>query len=177
MTLQEYFATAETTKPQELIYGAMRVAESPTTQHQEIVGRLFLELHEHVVRGNRGTVWLAPLDVVLDADRHLVVQPDLFVLLHDSVAVVRDKIYGAPDVVVEVMSPKPRIGEVGERLDWFRNYGVRECWLVHQLSRQVEVLEFRSGDVSSRRTFSTSQAVVSPALPDINLHVSSVLGY
>jgi Uma2 family endonuclease len=177
MTLQEYFATPETVKPQELIFGEMRVAESPTTQHQEVVGRLFLELHRHVVRGERGTVWLAPLDVVLDTQRALVVQPDLFVILDDGAAVVRDRIYGAPDVVIEVLSPKPRIGDIGERVGWFRDYGARECWLVDQLRRQIEVLEFRAGVIGSRNAFGTRESIVSGALPALHLHVSSVLGF
>jgi hypothetical protein len=80
LTLQEYFSTPETVLPQELVFGVMRVAESPTATHQEIVGRLFLELHAHVIRRALGTVWSAPLDVVLDAERGLVVQPDLFVI-------------------------------------------------------------------------------------------------
>lgn len=45
--------------------------------------------------------------------------------------IITDRFWGAPDMVLEVMSPNPRIGDVQERVEWFCEYGVRECWLVH----------------------------------------------
>jgi hypothetical protein len=52
MTLQEYLGTPETVVPQELIYWAVRVADSPTPAHQEAVAAVFLALHEHVSARN-----------------------------------------------------------------------------------------------------------------------------
>jgi Uma2 family endonuclease len=177
MTLQEYFGTPETTLPQELIYGAMRVAESPTATHQELVGRLFLTLHPHVRAQGLGSVWLAPLDVVLDATRALVVQPDLVVVRHDGRARVFEKIYGPPDLAIEVLSPRPRIGDVSERLAWFRDYGVRECWLVHQLERRIEVLQFDEGRTASRRAFERHEPLVSAVLPAWATPPAEFFGY
>ena len=54
MTLREYFDTPESVVPQELIYGAMRAAESPAPLHQHAVAGLFLALHEHVSRERLG---------------------------------------------------------------------------------------------------------------------------
>lgn len=177
MTIQEYFSTPETVLPQELVFGAMRVAESPTATHQETVGRLFLELHAHIKRRSLGTVWLAPLDVVLDAERALVVQPDLFVILDTGPARVQEKVHGAPDLVIEVLSPRPRIGDVAERLAWFRDYGVRECWLVGQLDRRIQVVQFEARGEVSRRTFSAGESIVSAVLPELALSPLEVFGY
>ncbi len=69
-------------------------------------------------------------------------QPDVFVIMNQGAAVVEDRVYGAPDLVIEVLSPRPRIGELAERLEWFRDYGVRECWLVHQPTGHVNVLRY-----------------------------------
>ena len=140
MTLSEYFETPESVMPQELVNGELRVAESPSTIHQRAVGALFLALHEHVTMQQRGEVWLAPLDVVLDVSAPLVVQPDLLVILNGGAATVMRKVFGPPDLVVEVLSPHPRIGATDERVAWFRDHGVRECWLVHQIGKRVEVL-------------------------------------
>ena len=177
MTLQEYLATPESVAPQELIFGALRVADSPSPAHQAAVAALFLALHEHVSARALGIVWFAPLDVILDADRALVVQPDLFVVASDGVAIVADKVRGAPDLVVEVLSPKPRIGEVEERVAWFRDYGVRECWLVHQIGRTVEVLQFEGGRIKSRREHQADERIVSGVLPDFDSRVGAVLSY
>jgi Uma2 family endonuclease len=177
MTLREYFDTPESVTPQELIYGAMRVAESPTPMHQAAVGALFLALHEHVVGRRIGQVWLAPLDVVLDAAAPLVVQPDLFVILTGGVATVSQKVFGAPDLVVEVLSPQPRIGDTDERVAWFRDHGVRECWLVHQLTGRVEVLHFKDGQARLRTTHARIEAIRSEVLPDFDRSLTSILGY
>jgi len=177
MTVAEYFETPESVVPQELIFGTMRMAESPSCTHQEAVGALFLALHGHVVAAGKGTVWLAPLDVVLDADRALVVQPDLLVVLPGGPAVIMDKIHGAPDLVVEVVSPNPRIGTVRERLGWFATYGVRECWLVHPISHEVDVWQFDHGDVSRRSVYGPDERILSGVLPEFDLSPVAILGY
>lgn len=177
MTLHEYFQTPETVVPQELIYGAVRVAESPSPIHQHTVGALFLALHQHLAKQGTGTVWLAPLDVVLDAQAPLVVQPDLFVILNRGAAVVNDRVYGAPDLVIEVLSPRPRIGDLGERVEWFRQYGVRECWLVHQLTGRIDVLGFEDRRLISQTTFTRRAHIQSAVLPGFGRNWASMVGY
>src|ERR1700704_3498954 len=78
MTADEYFKTPETVKPMELIYGAVRVAESPTPRHQSAVVHFLLALSAHVRERQLGEMWVAPLDVVLHEQKALIVQPDLF---------------------------------------------------------------------------------------------------
>jgi Uma2 family endonuclease len=177
MTVEEYFQTPETVVPQELIYGVMHVAESPTTSHQEAVGALFLALHAHLARDGEGTVWLAPLDVVLDVEGALVVQPDLFVLRRGGAAVIMEKVFGPPDLVVEVVSPTARIAALAERVGWFARYGVRECWLVDPVSHDVDVLQFKDGTVESSQIFRPEDAIVSSVLPGFAVSPMSILGY
>ena len=143
MTLDEYLKTPETVKPTELIYGAMRVAESPTARHQSAVLQLVRALDAHVRTHQLGEMWLAPLDVVLDAERALVVQPDLFFVSTARAYMVRHRVYGAPNLVIEVLSPHPRIGSTEERVEWFAEYGAQECWLVHQDDVTITVFSSR----------------------------------
>src|SRR5262245_14715169 len=177
MTLQEYLATPESVAPRELIFGALHVADSPSPVHQSTVAALFLALHEHVSTRALGTVWFAPLDVILDHERALVVQPDLFVIANEGVAIVADKVRGAPDLVIEVLSPRARIGDIDERVAWFRDYGVRECWLVHQMRRTVEVLQFDDGRIRSRREHDGGDPIVSGVLPEFDRALDSMLGF
>lgn len=177
MTLHEYFSTPVSVLPQELIYGAMRVAESPAPRHQAAVGALHIALHEHVARGGLGDVWLSPLDVIFDAERALVLQPDLFVILHGGAASVSERVFGPPDLVIEVLSPRPRIGDLNERVAWFAEYGVRECWLVEQIDRRVQVLQFEAGLVKARRTFHQDEPIASVVLPAFHQTLTSIVGY
>jgi Uma2 family endonuclease len=61
------------------------------------------------------------------------------------VGIVTDRVWGPPDLVLEVLSPRPRIGTLQERIDWFSRYGVRECWLVHQDARTSKSSSVRQG--------------------------------
>ena len=97
MTVDEYFRTPEMLQPAELVYGAMRVAESPSVRHQQAVGAFYLALSAHV-RGRRlGHVLLSPIDVVLDHSRALIVQPDLLFISHGRAHVLGERVNGAPD--------------------------------------------------------------------------------
>ena len=73
---------------------------------------------------------------------------------------------GAPDLVVEVLSPNPRIGMLGERVGWFQEYGVNECWLIHQLEQRLEVLNFTGGNVIERASFDQKTPIRSRVLPE-----------
>jgi hypothetical protein len=116
-----------------------------------------------------GTLCIAPLDVILDPARALIVQPDLFFVSRLRQEIITDRIWGAPDLVVEVMSPHPRIGKLQDRLEYFSHYGVRECWLMHQLTKEFEVLELTPYGVQSRRTFSGVARIQSAVLRDFAL--------
>ena len=79
MTVDDYFnKTPETVKPAELAYGILRAAESPTARHQSAVLQFLLTLDAYVRARDIGRMWVAPLDVVLDHEHALIVQPDLF---------------------------------------------------------------------------------------------------
>jgi Uma2 family endonuclease len=165
LTTEAYLAGEETLLPQELIWGVVRDAPSPHARHQRAAFRLGRLLQDHVEAHDLGEVFLSPLDVVLDQQRALVVQPDAFFFSQDRLYHVSDRARGAPDLVVEILSPHPRIGKLDERLEWFARYGVRECWLVHQLSAEVHVLRFAEGRIAERRRFGADERIESTVLP------------
>jgi Uma2 family endonuclease len=176
ITTDEYLRMPETLLPQELVYGLVRDAPAPTPGHQWVAGRFFITLMAHVDHFGLGGVWMSPIDVVLDRGGHLVVQPDVIMISTPRLAIVSNRIWGAPDLVIEVLSPRPRIGTLDERLGWFAGHGVRECWLVHQAVCEVEVLEFGAGTVKSRRLCTTEERIQSTVLPGFDASPSSIFG-
>ena len=175
MTTEEYLNTPETVVPQELIYGVLRVADSPLPQHQAAVGDFYLALVSHVREHKLGEIWLSPIDVIFDAKEALVLQPDLLFISNERSGILTDRIRGAPDMVLEVLSPHPRIGKLEERLRWFAQYGVRECWLLHQLARRFEILTFSDGKTSSCVSFDYKTAVRSQVLPEFRQNIDAIL--
>ena len=169
LTTSEYLQTAESLRVQELIYGTLHVAESPSFRHQNLLLELAVLMRVFVGQHKLGTVCIAPLDVILDPARALIVQPDLFYVSKFRQEILTDRVWGAPDLVVEVMSPHPRIGKLQDRLEYFSHYGVTECWLIHQLTRDIEVLQLNQFGVQSRQTYSGVNRIHSTVLRHFSL--------
>lgn len=175
MTTDDYFRTPETVLPQELVYGVLRDAAAPTLGHQFVLGQFFMAIALHLRDHGAGAVWLSPIDVVLDPVDHLIVQPDLVTVSTERLHIVTDRVRGAPDLVLEVLSPHPRIGRLDERLSWFARHGVRECWLVHQSVREVEVIQFAHREFESRQFFLEDETIRSTVLPDFHQSFATIL--
>jgi Uma2 family endonuclease len=171
LTTAEYLQTAESMRVQELHWGVLRVEDSPHFRHQNLLLELAVLMRVFVGRHRLGTVCIAPQDVILDPARALVVQPDLMFISNYRRDIITDHIWGAPDLVVEVMSPHPRIGKLEDRIEAFSTYGVKECWLIHQLSREIEVLRFKEHGANARRTFRGVEAIESGVLPEFRISV------
>jgi Uma2 family endonuclease len=173
LTLDEYLQTPETARPYELVYGVVREPAAPSWDHQQIVARLYGSLERHVRPRDLGNVGLSPLDVVLDADRHLVVQPDIVFVTAARTHLIRHRLWGAPDLVVEVLSAGTSVYDRGTKKDWYRQYGVRELWLVTPWESTIEVVSFSELQPPST-LFETSQIVRSAVLPQMRLRVASI---
>ena len=106
---------------------------------------------------------------------NLILQPDLLFISNARRHILTDRIRAAPDMVLEVLSPHPRIGRLDERIAWFAEYGVRECWLLHQAERRLEVLSFADGRVIGRASFDERTPIESVVLPDFTRSVGSIL--
>ncbi len=177
MTTAEYLRTPETVLPRELAFGTLRVADAPTVSHQRVVGELFIGLTRHVRERRLGEVLVAPVDVVLDADAALIVQPDLLFVANGHPGTTGDRIFGAPDLVVEVLSPYPRIGHLEEKVGWYAKYGVRECWLASLVKKELAVLTFADGAITERALFARGQQIDSQVVGPTGMLPIDVFGW
>jgi Uma2 family endonuclease len=175
LTTDEYLKTPETLQPTEVIYGVLRVADAPTVRHQQAVGAFYLSLALHVRERRSGKVLLSPLDVIFDYERALILQPDLVFISNARLSILKQKVIGAPDLVLEILSPNPRIGKLQERIDWFAAYGVREIWLLHQLDERFEILGVEKGRVTKRESYDYLTPIHSEVLPEFGLTVDEIL--
>lgn len=128
-TLDDYYRLPNDVRA-ELIDGRLFYMQSPTSAHQNIIGELYFATRLFIKEKN-GTCqpFMAPLDVQLDCDDKTMIQPD-FMIVCDREKIWEDRIYGAPDFVVEVLSPSTRKRDTDVKLLKYRNAGVREYWIV-----------------------------------------------
>jgi Uma2 family endonuclease len=177
MTTYEYLQTPETVLPRELAFGVLRAADAPRASHQRVVLELLLGLAPFVRSRRLGEVLPAPIDVILDRDAALVVQPDLVFVSAARHYIIGDQIDGAPELVAEVLSPYPRIGQLEERVGWFARYGVRECWLAHLIERKIAVLTLTNRGVTDRALFAGHEPIRSNVLAGLELAPVQIFGW
>jgi Uma2 family endonuclease len=119
----------------ELIEGhAWAMSPAPQRIHQKVSGRLFRWMG-NFLEGTTCEVYEAPFDVILpegdqnDDEVHTVVQPDIVVYCDPS-KLTEAGARGAPDLVVEVLSPSTSKKDQREKFDLYQNHGVREYWII-----------------------------------------------
>ena len=145
-TLEDYLSLPDDQRV-EMIDGVFYDMAAPTTVHQSVAGFLFKKLLDFVME-NKGPCFpfMSPVDVQLDCDDKTVVQPDVFVVCDRSE--YRDgRVWGAPDLVVEVLSPSTRRKDMQLKMYKYAGAGVREYWMVDPEKKLVvqydlEHLEF-----------------------------------
>lgn len=165
MDVREYLSGPEGMRRRELVWGVVREPPSPVFNHQAIITQMTHLLKQHVDEHGLGVICVSPMDVVLDEQKALIVQPDILFISNDRRAIIRDQIWGAPDLVVEVASAGTTRYDRTSKVEWYRTYGVRECWLVDPKSRAVTIVGFQAVRDDARRRFAGEERVQSAVLP------------
>jgi Uma2 family endonuclease len=110
---------------------------------------------------------VSPIDVVLDKERFLILQPDLVFISSERRHIIRNQVWGPPDMVIEVLSRRTAQRDRAVKSVWYRDYGVRECWLIDPDRFDITIHDFSATPVVSR-TFGGDEVVMSKVLPDLN---------
>jgi Uma2 family endonuclease len=160
-------------KRYELIDGEIFVSPSPSEKHQRQSGRLFLSMGGHVVRHDLGRVYYAPFDVVFGEKTAL--QPDLLFVSKARLGIIGPEyIIGAPDLVVEILSPSRPAYDRVTKLEQYALYGVAEYWIVDPMAESVEIYVLAGRKYELKGLFTGSQVLSTALLPGWELAVSSL---
>ena len=133
-------------KRYELIDGKLYDLAAPSTVHQTILLEMAMQLRNCAMNHAADClVMIAPYDVQLDRDNQTIVQPDIMVLC-DREKLTDSRCFGAPDLIVEILSFSSRSIDCVLKLNKYRNAGVREYWIVDPEHKKVIVYDFEHGD-------------------------------
>lgn len=174
VTAAEFRALPETNQPTELIEGEIIMAPAPRDKHQEVVGKLHLYLAGLKLGG---ALRVSPSDVHLDEVN--AVQPDVFWVSDDSPRCRLgddDYWYGAPDLVVEVLSPSTEAKDRGVKFRLYEKHGVRELWLVQPQTPFIEVYKLKGEAFERLGLFVMKDTFTSGVLGDKIVALKSIFG-
>lgn len=158
--------------PYQLIDGELVMTPSPTFDHQKIVKKLAFQLSRHVEGHQLGEVVFAPMDVYLSETE--VYQPDIIFISNERKHIIHDRIKGAPDLIIEVLSPSNAYYDLVHKKNVYEATGVREYWIADPQERTVEVLENIGNEFRPHAKARGSGKVVSKILAGFELDLADL---
>jgi Uma2 family endonuclease len=157
----------------EVIDGKLYVTPAPILPHQDASGNLFGFIWTHVRNNELGYVWAAPVGVVLD--RFTAVQPDIVYVSAERAGIRTLRgIEGAPDLVVEILSPSTRARDRGLKLSRYATAGIPHYWIVDPRHRTLEALELEGGEYQLRDRCEGDQLFCPVLFPGLEIPLAQV---
>ena len=172
LTYDDYAKTPEDER-WELLDGELIMAAAPNMKHQSVQSNTDWHVQRFVRDRDLGRVFNAPTDVVLS--EHDTVQPDLVFVSREREHIITDaNIQGAPDLVVEILSPSTASRDWREKLDLYERHGVAEYWLVDPISEIVWVFRLVDSSLEQVGMYGVSDTLTSPTLEGFSLELEEV---
>lgn len=170
-TYQDYLKFPDDGKRYQIIEGELYMTPAPVPYHQRISRNLGFILWDFVRKRNLGEVFYAPCDIVFSEED--VVQPDIFFASKEREHIIGEKnIQGAPDLMVEILSPRTDELDRKLKVKLYEKFGVKEYWLVDPEKKEVEILSLTQGGYSSFGVF--KESLSSPLLKGLKLNLQEV---
>jgi Uma2 family endonuclease len=160
LTVEEFKQLPESNRLMELINGEIVMPPSPLASHQDLLLNTAIFLRQHIPNGK---VVVAPMDVYLDQLNAF--QPDVFWIGNESNCLLREGYYyGAPDLVVEILSPSTATQDRREKFEVYQKEGVLEYWMIDQFALSIEVWQRKDKKFHRLGIFEEAQSFKSNAL-------------
>ena len=151
-TVEDYYRIPDERRV-ELIDGVIYDMSAPTSFHQLISGFIHARLLSFVTE-KKGTCIpiISPVDVQLNCDNKTMIQPDVIIVC-DRDKIVRRCVYGAPDFIIEVLSPSTRKKDMVIKLNKYFEAGVREYWMIDPDKKEIWVYDFSAEETPASYSF------------------------
>ena len=138
LTYEDYLHLPNDLNRYEILEGELSVTPAPSTRHQSVSANLFKLLTRHVDDRHLGKLFYAPIDLILDPTS--VLQPDLLFVSSARERIITEKaIEGAPDLVIEILSPSTSRTDRVTKAQIYARYGVPAYWIVDPEQQVVEI--------------------------------------
>jgi Uma2 family endonuclease len=170
--LAEYLELPNDGKRYQILDGVLDVTPAPTPRHQQVSKRLQARLMQ-ALEPDEGEVFNAPIDVVFDA--HNIVQPDLLFIRKGRLNIVGPaNIQGAPDLVVEILSPSNRRTDVVTKSLVYARFKVTSYWIADPEVDRLELFRLKGGAYKLAATGSLPKVMKPAEFPGLELPLADI---
>lgn len=164
----------------ELFRGKIFKMGAPNTLHQVVAGNLYSGLRDYL-KGKVCRVFIAPFDIRLPAKNRkkddeitTVVQPDVCVVC-DAAKVDTRGVCGAPDLVIEILSPGNSKKELRDKYELYEEAGVKEYWVINPVEENLVVfLRDQEGKFGSPKIYTGGDRLIAAAVPGFGIDVNEI---
>ena len=172
-TYHDYLNMPDDGKRYEIIHGELTMPPAPNTVHQRIALKLEYELLKFNEKKNLGEMFHVPDDIVL-SDMN-VAQPDILFIKNENLDIITDKnIAGAPDLVIEVLSPSSVDYDRIHKKEMYGMFGVKEFWVVDPIEEVIEVYFNKNFELELVQQVDREGTVASFVLPGFQIDLQNV---
>lgn len=173
LTVEDYRQLPDGGPHYQLIEGDLFMAPAPNRFHQDVLGNLHLLIGNYLRRHPIGSIYVAPFDVYLDEIN--VMQPDLTYVSNENAEVLADDgVHGAPDLVIEILSPRTAQLDTRSKRVVYARSGVKELWIVEPTMRQIHVYDLVNQPDKAIRIVDEHEVMTSVRFPDLVFNVRDV---
>ncbi|MFD1067078.1 Uma2 family endonuclease [Oceanobacillus locisalsi] len=163
----------------EYIDGIIYMSPSPSITHQRIASFLHGELHQ-VLKNSSCEVFSAPTDVLFeqnenDHNKNKRVVPDLFVACH-SENFTENEYIGAPDFIIEILSPSNKSHDFVRKLNLYMEYGVKEYWIVDPMEKRIMMYSLDENGEVQFDLVSENEKASSRLFKDFTIETENLFG-
>ncbi|MCL6635051.1 MAG: Uma2 family endonuclease [Peptococcaceae bacterium] len=157
----------------ELIGGRLILVPAPKTIHQRIKGRIFRIVADFVYKNGLGEVLDAPTDVVLtETDKP---QPDILFISKERLDIIAEmNVQGAPDLVVEILSPSTGKYDRVEKSKMYYKHGVKEYWIVDPDHKVIEIFIPGEKNWNLFQAYDDKNILTSPLLTGLEIQLKDI---
>ncbi len=171
-THADLLSCPEDNKRREIIEGELFVTPAPRVPHQTILLNLTVATQNYLGQHPVGRLLMSPMDVIFgDFD---VLQPDLLFVLNEHKEILKDWVRGAPDLVVEILSPTTEARDRGVKLKAYARFGVQEYWIVDPDARAIEIYRLAKKSYKLVQTCRDTESLTSALLPGFSSPLASI---
>jgi Uma2 family endonuclease len=159
----------------EVIDGVLYLIPPPQMQHQRVSARLVKHLIEFLNSRPMGEVLFAPVGVRLP-NQPVPFQPDILFIRKEQLDIIsEDYVEGAPDLVIEILSPSNWLYDRHEKKKVYQEGGVAEYWIVDPGTKTIEVYRLGGGSYLLAGQYGLGEVAQSPGLPGFEVTVDEIL--
>jgi Uma2 family endonuclease len=173
LTYEDYVLLPNDRNRYEILDGELTVTPAPSTKHQSVSGNLFKLLRRHIDDRNLGKLFYAPIDLILESTS--VLQPDLLFVSKARQHIITERaIEGAPDLVIEILSPTTSRTDRVTKAQIYARHAVPAYWIVDTEQEAIEIYLLETDGYRLAATLQGTTPTIAPPFRELEIAAKDV---